>query len=561
MNRRTKIIAALILGAGLVLMLAAGWPFAAHYRAKWRVEEYKRQLRAGGEKLAIAELTPSLPVADIGAARTLMDATAGLSGPSPPRNFIPLMRSVAPGHAIVAWKQEILPTQETTNVWPGLSAMIRENEDALAKVRVAMRNPTRASKLAYGQGFALLMPHLTRLKGLAQWLSAATILELHEGRAGNAWGNLKALTALVDRDKGEALMISELVRIAIGSIAVTTAWEALQLRDWREADLRELQTAWESVEFVAQAETAISMERAMGEKSFEAGRQSFSVITGGGLTSGGTSSGLAELTQMAQEVMDNPRAGFQNIVHRYPGYWGWKWWGSYEDELANAEMAQASLETLRAAKRDHVLGARLKQLAEKTRLLHQRHQSAGDWLGYSLAGETGLPRFLSRVASMETQRSLLVTAIALKRYQISKGAYPADLNSLLPEFVREMPRDVVDGQPLRYRVNADGSFLLYSIGEDGQDNGGDASQPEQTSQALEAFRKVWWRARDAVWPWPASAEEVKAEFEKVASGRKVVETAGGANPASRGEVEAFRKRYGLTPGARGQTNAARPTIR
>ena len=33
----------------------------------------------------------------------------------------------------------------------------------------------------------------------------------------------------------------------------------------------------------------------------------------------------------------------------------------------------------------------------------------------------------------------------------------------------------MDGQPLRYRRNADGTFLLYSVGENGKDDGGDPS--------------------------------------------------------------------------------------
>ena len=33
----------------------------------------------------------------------------------------------------------------------------------------------------------------------------------------------------------------------------------------------------------------------------------------------------------------------------------------------------------------------------------------------------------------------------------------------------------MDGQPLRYRRNADGTFLLYSIGENGKDDGGNPS--------------------------------------------------------------------------------------
>jgi len=106
---------------------------------------------------------------------------------------------------------------------------------------------------------------------------------------------------------------------------------------------------------------------------------------------------------------------------------------------------------------------------------------------------------------VEAARQLTVTAIALKRFQLRQGNYPQDLNALVPEFLSSVPRDPVDGQPLRYRVNPDGTFLLYSVGEDGQDNGGDPS-PAANSKSFVA----WLKGRDFVWPQPATPEEIAA---------------------------------------------------
>ena len=44
-------------------------------------------------------------------------------------------------------------------------------------------------------------------------------------------------------------------------------------------------------------------------------------------------------------------------------------------------------------------------------------------------------------------------------------SHPAPSTQLLAS----VPLDAVDGQPLRYRRNADGTFSLYSIGENGVD--------------------------------------------------------------------------------------------
>jgi len=97
-----------------------------------------------------------------------------------------------------------------------------------------------------------------------------------------------------------------------------------------------------------------------------------------------------------------------------------------------------------------------------------------------------------------------MAAVALKRYRLRHGKAASDLASLVPEFLPQVPIDLMDGQPLRYRLNADGSFLLYSIGEDGKDDGGD---PVRLSKGS---KPSFWYGRDLVWPTPASPEEIAA---------------------------------------------------
>ena len=124
-----------------------------------------------------------------------------------------------------------------------------------------------------------------------------------------------------------------------------------------------------------------------------------------------------------------------------------------------------------------------------------------------------LSRVLNRVVGAEVARELTITALALKRYQLRHGQYLADLSALVPEFLASVPRDPADGQPLRYRLKPDGTFLLYSIGEDGTDNGGDAS-PAGNAESLS-----WQRGRDLVWPCPATLEEVSTFQQKHAPKR------------------------------------------
>jgi hypothetical protein len=109
---------------------------------------------------------------------------------------------------------------------------------------------------------------------------------------------------------------------------------------------------------------------------------------------------------------------------------------------------------------------------------------------------------------------MAITVIALKRYQLKYGKYPADLNSLVPEFVSTVPLDPVDGKPLRYRPNADGTFLLYSVGENGEDDGGDPS----LEKGIQSSSFYWQNthALDWVWPQPATPEEIQKYYDEQA---------------------------------------------
>jgi hypothetical protein len=121
-------------------------------------------------------------------------------------------------------------------------------------------------------------------------------------------------------------------------------------------------------------------------------------------------------------------------------------------------------------------------------------------LSDSVSHSTGV---LKRILNLEISRQLVITAIALKGYHLRHGDYPASLNDLVPEFVAGIPRDPVDGQPLRYRRDAEGSFLLYSINTDGKDDGGDP-RPEGDRLSMNPTR-----GRDWVWPRAASAKEIE----------------------------------------------------
>jgi hypothetical protein len=97
----------------------------------------------------------------------------------------------------------------------------------------------------------------------------------------------------------------------------------------------------------------------------------------------------------------------------------------------------------------------------------------------------------------ETKRRLAITAIALKRYELRHGHPPPNLSALTPELLGQVLIDPMSGGPLCYRLNPDGTFVLYSVGEDGKDDGGKGGMD-------------FWSGPDAVWPAAATPEEAAA---------------------------------------------------
>jgi hypothetical protein len=109
---------------------------------------------------------------------------------------------------------------------------------------------------------------------------------------------------------------------------------------------------------------------------------------------------------------------------------------------------------------------------------------------------------IRRTLSTQVQQQMVMTAVALRRYQLHSGRLPADLTALVPDYLVALPRDRMDGQTLRYHLLPTGGFALYSVGEDGKDDGGDP----RPNPASRDYRQIW-NGRDALWPIAATVEE------------------------------------------------------
>ncbi len=83
-----------------------------------------------------------------------------------------------------------------------------------------------------------------------------------------------------------------------------------------------------------------------------------------------------------------------------------------------------------------------------------------------------LGNVVKKFAYAQSSVDLARVAIALERYRLVHGEYPESLDALAPQFIEQVPHDVIGGGPLHYRLTNDGQFVLYSVGWNERDDGG-----------------------------------------------------------------------------------------
>lgn len=110
-----------------------------------------------------------------------------------------------------------------------------------------------------------------------------------------------------------------------------------------------------------------------------------------------------------------------------------------------------------------VLGRRSVEQDELTELL------VDVYYGIVARGHLAAGRTMFR---LEARRAVALTAIAVEHYRVLNGHYPDRLERLVPDYFDNPPIDPMDGEPLRYQLEDDGTAVVYSIFTNLEDDGG-----------------------------------------------------------------------------------------
>jgi hypothetical protein len=297
------------------------------------------------------------------------------------------------------------------------------------------------------------------------------------------------MAAMARMERNEYTLVAQMIRVAVAGLGLGVTWEALQAPGWTEPQLERLQKAWEPVDLVDTVEKGFEGERASGYELFSSARRS-SGPQAGRLLRAGWSSGSS-----------SRKVTFENVVTDYLFLPAYKLTSIDADELFYLKTMQEGIAALRLVKAQRPW-TEAKQGVNNAISRVGAIASSPSKMRYffSLMSIPNYSKAGARAVETEVERQMTLAVIALKRYQLRHGSLPASLEALVPEFLATVPYDYMAAKPLSYRLKADGSYVLYSVGADGKDDGGDPTLPPGTPPSL-------WGGRDAVWPSPVTEAE------------------------------------------------------
>jgi hypothetical protein len=324
-----------------------------------------------------------------------------------------------------------LPEQRRSPGADVLQALSRY-EAVFAELHEAAKRPHAAFPIHYDESFYAMLPHLAVLKSVSNLVRLRTLALLAENRPEEALADIQLNLRLAESIKTEPLLISQLVRIAIVQITADSVWEGLSARRWNDQQVAQLQSAFSSIQLLHDFHFAMCGERAFGNDVFEKMRAGH---------------------KLPSEDIGLPRYAPSGLL--------------YHNQLViNRIHEKYSFNMVDGEKRRvYVDRAHLSEDPPELRTRHPYHILARILF-------PALAKACGRFALAQSTVDQTALACALERYRLAHGEYPETLKVLTPQFVREVPHDVITGEALRYsRIDKD-KFVLYSVGWNEKDDAG-----------------------------------------------------------------------------------------
>jgi hypothetical protein len=366
-----------------------------------------------------------------------------------------------------------VPPQPQTSAQDVLLALSRY-DSPIEELRQAAQLPYARFPISYDMQppAAILLPHLSGLKRCAQVLQLRAVAELQNGQSDQALADVKLMLRLSDSIHTEPFLISHLVRIAIVNLALQPVWEGLAAHQWSDAQLQELDAELAKLDFLSDYHTGMRGELMLCE--------------------------IGDIEYLRRYPEQTPNMAGEGGGDPPPPILRRILWGAipngwfYQNELRCARpMLTYYLQLVDVNQRL----VRPEDVQQASTALEAEVKQANL---FNLAERLFLPALggaVKRFASGQSSVDLARVAIALERYRLAHGAYPESLDVLAPQFIAQLPHDIINGQALHYRRAADGQFVLYSVGWNETDDGGVVVSYKGSSSRVDISQGDWvWRS-------------------------------------------------------------------
>lgn len=321
----------------------------------------------------------------------------------------------------------------------------------------------------------LTMPQYSPLMAVNRPLLWHGLANNSAGDGDAALRNVRVLLRFSEACKREPMLIGLLVAASEQSVALDLLWHVLRERKAGEESLRqvqnELSVSWEGPslqgfrgELAAAASTARSLEKAAGH---DRARMMSYVDQDGGNTSffGNTCYSLLPTGLLAMNGAHLVQSELDMLVLPMKR-------GGLRGLIKESEAHNDTLKKIKSSPLTHMNGFLTAMMLP------------------AISG------FSHRMTVVETLRKQAVIACALERWHLIHNSYPESLQSLVPQYLPEVPTDVLDGKPIRYRQTADGRYALWATGFDGKDDNG-----QVTAKASEPLGNIYKPDYQGDWAW------------------------------------------------------------
>ncbi|MHC4624673.1 MAG: hypothetical protein ACYS4W_12315 [Planctomycetota bacterium] len=336
-------------------------------------------------------------------------------------------------------------TEETRAV---IARYLTDNNEALKLLHKGAAVEHWRYPVDLTEGFAFNRPYLSEIRMGAHLLSLEAVLHAENAEPDLAVRSVISGLGLARSFATEPIPISQLVRVACQALAVSNLERALNRTDFADEQLVSLAQAFTEARDLSAMSRAFAGERCCGiDLLTEPSAEKFQLL-GARI--------VYPVIQLYQALglLDMEALLYLDLMDGY------------------IKAAQLPLHERRNT------AVALEERVENLSKIHVILR------GFMSALSNIIELDLKTIAQLHTAE----VAVAVQRYRLATGGLPDALADLVPSYLDAVPEDPFDGKDLRYKKLTPG-FVVYSIGRDGNDNGG-KERPKKRDRKADSSHDV-----------------------------------------------------------------------